>query len=313
MEEGEVCCKNFSKTKMDYNKIEIVGEGTYAQVFASERNNVVYALKRMNKHRDGIPLTTIREIKLLRKLRHPNIIRLKEIIIDKNDCNEMYMVFPFYKYDLYKFIKSKRIFTAKKKTILFQIVNGLLYLHRNGIIHRDLKSANILLNNVFDVCIADFGISRYVNKNSAHTPGVVTLWYRAPELVLGAEEYSFSVDIWSLGCIAAEMVLGKPLFCGNTEIEQIETIIHYCGSINDKSYPNAKKLPHFDKFKLPQSPGRLESIFNGEEDKDLISLIIKMLNLDPAKRPDIEELSLCPYLMEEKNYYEFDKPKKFKY
>jgi serine/threonine protein kinase len=291
-EEGEVV-KRFTSIEMRYELVRVIGEGTFGRVYLARKDNREYALKKMNKQKEGLPVTTIREIQLLRCLEHPNIIKLLEMVVDTN-ANDIFMVFPFVSYDLSRFLKYNRLTREEIKYVFHQIVRGVKYIHASGILHRDLKSANILLDRRLHVNIADFGMSRYTSKSGSYSPGVVTLWYRAPEILLGSTGYTCAADIWSIGCILAEMYVGRPLFQGDTEYSQLEGVIHVCGSINESSFPDANKLPNFHKLRLPQSPRRIENMIE-KYGVDAAELISRMLSIDPQKRISAEEILSSRY------------------
>ncbi|AFM99358.1 serine/threonine kinase [Encephalitozoon hellem ATCC 50504] len=287
-EEGEIFVRrHFTATKMEYEKIRVVGEGTFGQVILARKGRARYALKKVNKEREGLSVTTIREIQALRKISHPNIIKLIEVVVETD--GDVYMVFPYFPYDLNKFIRSNRITSDEVKHIFYQIVKGVHYIHSKGIMHRDLKSANILLDHNLNASIADFGMARQATKTAMYTPGVVTLWYRPPEILLGSSNYTFSADVWSLGCILTEMYLGHMIFQGSTEILQLEMIIHACGSINENTYPGVLNLPGFRSFKLPQSPRRIEGII-AKHDESAVKLVSRMLCIDPEKRITVGQI-----------------------
>lgn len=227
-----------------YEKVYQVGEGTFGKVYKarfkststptnkSQSSNInipkgeFVALKRilMDNEKEGFPITAIREIMILKRLRHNNIINLLEIVTSKpNEKNKqkgnVYLVFEYMEHDLAGITELKIDFTIPQiKCILHQILLGLNYLHSNNIIHRDIKSANILISNKGEVKIADFGLARVFNPNPniqrQYTNRVVTLWYRSPELLLGATNYGPAIDVWSVGCLFSELLTGIPLFRG---------------------------------------------------------------------------------------------------
>lgn len=225
-----------------YRKIEQVGEGTYGRVYKASYTHsdgtVEYvALKkvRMETEKEGFPITAIREIKILRELDHPNIVKLKEIVTGRSgdrSGSAIYMVFEFFEHDLAGLMNSKFVFSeAQIKSYIKQLLAGLHYIHKRRILHRDIKASNLLINDAGVLKIADFGLARPVPpKGAALSNRVVTLWYRAPELLLGSTNYTSAIDMWSVGCILGEMLAHKPLFPGNTEAEQLELICKCCGS-----------------------------------------------------------------------------------
>lgn len=205
-----------------YEIISQIGEGSYGQVYKAKekKTNTFVALKkvRLEHESEGFPITAIREIKILRKLNHKNIIYLKEVVTDKEDIFEFkkgggsfYLVFEYMDHDLTGLIDSGMVdFTVKDNAIIMhQLLEGLNYCHKQNFIHRDIKCSNILLNNKGEIKLADLGLARLLDNEPGrlYTNKVVTLRYRPPELLLGEEKYGTSVDIWSCGCILGELHL----------------------------------------------------------------------------------------------------------
>ncbi|XP_063177838.1 cyclin-dependent kinase 2-like, partial [Chroicocephalus ridibundus] len=199
----------------NFQKVEKIGEGTYGVVYKA-RNKVtgeVVALKkiRLDTETEGVPSTAIREISLLKELNHPNIVKLLDVIHTEN---KLYLVFEFLHQDLKKFMDSSSISGIALpliKSYLFQLLQGLAFCHAHRVLHRDLKPQNLLINADGAIKLADFGLARAFGVPvRTYTHEVVTLWYRAPEILLGCKYYSTAVDIWSLGCIFAEMALSFP-------------------------------------------------------------------------------------------------------
>ncbi len=234
--------KNFSSkmpSMSSYQKINQVGEGTFGKVYKAKLKSFTkksfnakgdfVALKKIlvENEREGFPITAIREITILKKLNHPNIVSLYDIVTSKATAKNgfkgnVYLVFEYMEHDLSGLLAKKWDFSVPMiKCVIKQIFKGIEYMHDNNIMHRDLKPANVLMNNQGEVKIGDFGLARYFSSYSLngiyakkYTNGVVTLWYRAPELLLGTCYYGPSLDVWSLGCLLAELVLGYPIFRG---------------------------------------------------------------------------------------------------
>ena len=160
----------------------------------------------------------------LRQFTHPNIVKLIHVLRAEND-RDIYLIFEFMEADLHNAIREGILQDLHRQYVVYQCVLALRYLHSGEVIHRDLKPSNVLLNSSCKVKLCDFGLVRSVAKDDRASPilteYVATRWYRAPEILLGSNEYSKGVDLWSLGCIIAEMVLNKPIFPGNSTLHQL--------------------------------------------------------------------------------------------
>lgn len=305
-EEGEVESHQIlnARSRWSYKTTKKIGEGTFGKVFLSSSNGKSYALKSIDyaDSTNGFPLTALREIRLLKSLRHQNVIEIVEIAtrnfnpvgFDRRRC-EVFIVFPYVTNDLNVLIQKTALLGNEIRYILRQIVDGMVYLKSRNIIHRDLKTSNILIGDDYAVKIADFGLAKVHVEDECNTPGVVTLWYRAPELLLGSRSYDYAVDVWSLGCILGEMLVRKPIFRGSNEVTQLETIIHTCGSINEKTFSGIGMLEDYAKYRLPQSPRNIGKIF-GDCDRHAVDLLELMLVVDPKRRCAIERLQEHKYI-----------------
>jgi CTD kinase subunit alpha len=313
------------KTMSNYDTLGQVGEGTYGQVFkAKDKTSLDFvALKKLylkeddrgkEKNRDGFPITGIREIEILRSLEHPNIVQLKAMVsISENFSMDMYMVFEYMDHDLTGLLTNSNISygVSQIKCLSKQLFEGLAYLHDQQIIHRDIKGANLLLNNQGYLKIADFGLARriHLDKDSGepwegfeYTNRVVTLWYRSPELLLGNTYYGYEVDIWSAGCILIEFYTRVALFQGRTEIDQLENIFKRCGSPNEKNWPNVKNMPWIGLFKFPHYERTLLSEFSDPSfglTAAFLDLFDKLLTIDPKDRPSARAALNHPYFTSE--------------
>lgn len=187
--------------------------------------------------------------------------------------------------------------TSEIKTLLLQLASGVSYLHAHHILHRDLKTSNLLLSNRGLLKIADFGMARYVGDPPPQnlTTLVVTLWYRAPELLLGTPKYGREIDLWSVGCIFGELLTREPLLQGRNEVDQLTQIFSLCGLPTDESWPSFRRLPHARHLRLPPAP-KGQTTFSLIRAKFPLlttagaSLLASLLSLDPAKRPTAEEV-----------------------
>jgi cyclin-dependent kinase 12/13 len=277
----------------DFHIIEQVGEGTYGRVFKARNihTNKLTALKVVFPTEDdeGLPFTAVREIKYLQMLNdNPNIIKLEGTFFTKD--GELVLAFEYMENDLSGLLSLKNLqFTpAQTKCLFKQVLEGLYQCHRAGIMHRDIKAANLLLNNG-QLKLADFGLaSNYVRRRTFST-NVVTLWYRAPELLLGVNSYGPKVDIWSAGCLFIELLTRQSPFPGREEKHQLELIVRTCGTPDEKNWPGVTKLEGYKMLQgLMGHRSRLSEVF-GKFDARALDLLSKMLALDPAQRPTASE------------------------
>ncbi|CCW59943.1 unnamed protein product [Phytomonas sp. EM1] len=271
-----------------YNRLDVLGEGTYGIVYRAvdRTNGQVVALKkvRLDRNDEGIPQTALREVSVLQEVHHPNIVNLLDVICSDG---KLYLIFEFVDRDLKKALEKHGPFTGMElKRLIFQLLDGLFFCHRHRIVHRDLKPANILLTQNGVLKLADFGLARaFQVPMHTYTHEVVTLWYRAPEILLGEKHYAPAVDMWSVGCIFAELARGKVMFRGDSEIGQLFEIFQVLGTPIDceGSWPGVSRLPDYrDVF--PKWPAKhLDQIIPGL-DAEGIDLLMRMLKYDPAER-----------------------------
>ncbi|GAB2297566.1 hypothetical protein Dimus_031661 [Dionaea muscipula] len=233
----------------EFERLNRIDEGTYGVVYRAKdkRTGEIVALKKvkMEKEREGFPLTSLREINILLSFHHPSIVDVKEVVVGSN-LDSIFMVMEYMEHDLKGLMETmKQPFSQSEvKCLMLQLLEGVKYLHDNWVLHRDLKTSNLLLNNRGELKICDFGLARqYGSPLKPYTHLVVTLWYRAPELLLGAKQYSTAIDMWSLGCIMAELLSKEPLFNGKTEFDQLDKIFRILGTPNETIWPGFSKLP----------------------------------------------------------------------
>jgi serine/threonine protein kinase len=191
------------------------------------------------------------------------------------------------------YAEKKRIISLEKiKTIMYQILKGIEYLHSRKVLHRDLKPHNILIENELYLRIADFGLSRVFNVPlRPYTKEVLTLWYRAPELIMGMNEYSSGLDMWSVGCIFAELILGQPIFGGNCEVEQLFKIFQVFGTPNNTTLPEFTRFP-YNNIEFPIfEPLGLEKVFENCTEINYLALDLmeRMFQINPVKRITAKE------------------------
>ncbi|KAI8890334.1 Pkinase-domain-containing protein [Backusella circina FSU 941] len=276
----------------DYEFLDKLGEGTFGEVHKAKHKNTghMVALKRilMHNEKEGIPITAIREIKILKQLHHKNIVPLTDIAVEiaKKERGGIYMVFPYMDHDLAGLLDNPnvRLKQPQIKTYLKQLLEGTAYLHHNRILHRDMKAANLLINNDGILQIADFGLARGMEgENREYTNCVVTRWYRPPELFLGERKYTTAIDMWGVGCVFGELLKTRPILQGQDDIDQLKRIFHLCGSPTKENMPGWNSLPDANKVQFDTSQRRVKDEFMSY-DPLAADLIDKMLLLDPKKR-----------------------------
>ncbi|XP_064584956.1 cyclin-dependent kinase 3 [Zonotrichia leucophrys gambelii] len=271
-----------------FQKVEKIGEGTYGVVYKArnKRTGQLVALKkiRLDEESEGVPSTAIREISLLKELKHPNIVRLLDVI---HSQKKLYMVFEYLNQDLKKYMDSCQageLPLSLVKNYLFQLLQGVSFCHSHRVIHRDLKPQNLLINEAGAIKLADFGLARAFGVPlRTYTHEVVTLWYRAPEILLGCRYYSTPVDIWSIGCIFAEMMTRKALFPGDSEIDQLFQIFRTLGTPTEVTWPGVTQLPDY-KGSFPRWPRKEMKDIVPNLDRDGRDLLTQLLLYDPSKR-----------------------------
>jgi len=296
------------KPKLFNRKIrtsELLGQGSYGNVYKvdfEDKPGEYYALKKykLQNKKDGFDVSALREITILKELNHENIEKIIDMFYS---INSLYVLKEYADTVLTRLIhnsvaKYLDIKEADKKGIMQQILSGLVEIHRNGILHRDLATSNILITKQGIVKISDFGLSRFIaSPDRPMSQGVITINYRSPEILFLAKYYSFSIDIWSAGCIFAEILLEQIFFVGKTDIDILISIFNVLGLPNDNSWPDTIQLPKFRIFKgTPDSSIKKKFANFSEECQDLIS---KMLVLNPNNRITAEEALNHPYFKTE--------------
>jgi cyclin-dependent kinase len=286
-----------------YQKMEKIGEGTYGVVYkAKDRvTGEIIALKkiRLEAEDEGIPSTAIREISLLKELQHPNIVRLYDVVHTER---KLTLVFEFLDQDLKKYLDicDSGLDLPILKSFLYQLLTGVAYCHHHRVLHRDLKPPNLLINREGQLKLADFGLARAFGiPVRSYTHEVVTLWYRAPDVLMGSRKYSTPVDIWSVGCIFAEMANGRPLVAGTSEADQLDRIFRLLGTPKLPDYPGIVDLPEFTPDLPPYPPPRngLASLVP-TLDAEGIDLLSLMLQYDPARRITAQAALEHPFFYE---------------
>ncbi|CAI6100396.1 unnamed protein product [Clonostachys chloroleuca] len=292
----------------DYELLGKLGEGTFGEVHRarSRKTGAQVALKKIIMHheKDGFPITALREIKLLKLLSHKNVLRLEDMAVehptkptDKRKKPIMYMVMPYMDHDLSGLLDnpSVQFKEAQIKCYMLQLLQGLRYLHDNHILHRDMKAANLLISNQGILQIADFGLARHYDGPTPqagkdmgegrrdYTGLVVTRWYRPPELLLQLRQYTPAIDVWGVGCIFGEMLVGKPILAGESDSHQLDLIWDLMGSPTEESMPGWKLLPGGAHLSPRQRPGVLQNRFR-EFGNGAVELLKDLMRLDWRRR-----------------------------
>ena len=276
-----------------YELLNKQGKGAYGVVFKAmdKKTHEIVALK---KNFDAFQNATdsqrtYREIMLLQELNgHENIIRLLNVIKAEND-KDIYLVFEYMETDLHTVIRANILEPVHKQFIMYQLLKALKFIHSAGIIHRDLKPSNILINSDSYIKVCDFGLARcissFTGKDVVMTDYVATRWYRAPEILLGSTKYGTQADMWSVGCVIAEMVLGYPIFQGDNSVDQLVEIIKVLGTPKRKEI--SEMNPEYTKYRFPLVKCyTLKEIFQGYSNigDDFINLLQNIFVYNPEKR-----------------------------
>eukprot|EP00999_Lentomonas_sp_LEN2_P002888 NODE_752_length_1220_cov_100.943275_g712_i0.p1 GENE.NODE_752_length_1220_cov_100.943275_g712_i0~~NODE_752_length_1220_cov_100.943275_g712_i0.p1 ORF type:complete len:308 (-),score=77.00 NODE_752_length_1220_cov_100.943275_g712_i0:192-1115(-) len=283
-----------------YMKTDKIGAGTYGVVYKAidKQTNRTVALKkiRLETEEEGIPSTAIREISILRELQHRNVVRLLDVVSRQD---KLHLIFEFLDEDL-KNMMDKRatgLQGRQLKRLMYQLLDGIHFCHTHRIVHRDLKPQNLLVSGD-TIKLADFGLARaFQIPLRTYTHEIITLWYRAPEVLLGTTQYSTAVDIWSLGAIFSEMASKQPLFPGDSEIDQLFKIFRLMGTPSEIDWPGVSKLKDY-KAQFPQWKPQNLRVALPHLDAQGIDLLEKMLQCDPRRRISAAEAMQHPYFDE---------------
>lgn len=265
-----------------FKNVVLIGEGTYGRVYKAvwKETGGSVAIKRIDiEPGAGLPLTAIREIKMLKKLQSTHIVRLQNTFFAQNS---LYLIMEFLPFDLSGLIQTGYVFSSEQiRSLSHQLVDAARYIHSRGLIHRDIKSGNILLDKRGCLKLADFGLTRDAEK--LMTNRVCTLWYRAPELLLGAQSYDLKVDSWSIACVILEMGMGRPPFRGNDEVSQIKAIFESLGApaetymwsdiLEQKKYPTISTWSRL-----------MRDTYGTYFEDGMLELVGELLRLSPRER-----------------------------
>ncbi|KAH1234557.1 Cyclin-dependent kinase F-4 [Glycine max] len=279
-----------------YKLIKEIGDGTFGTVWRAinKQTGEVVAIKKMKKkYYSWEECVNLREVKSLRKMNHPNIVKLKEVI---RESDILYFVFEYMECNLYQLMKDReKLFSeAEVRNWCFQVFQGLAYMHQRGYFHRDLKPENLLVTKDF-IKIADFGLAREISSQPPYTEYVSTRWYRAPEVLLQSYMYTSKVDMWAMGAIMAELFSLRPLFPGASEADEIYKICGVIGNPTFESWADGLKLARDINYQFPQLAGVHLSALIPSASDDAISLITSLCSWDPCKRPTASEALQHPF------------------
>ncbi|XP_021418315.1 serine/threonine-protein kinase MAK isoform X7 [Oncorhynchus mykiss] len=280
-----------------YTQLKQLGDGTYGSVLMGKSNESgeLVAIKRMKrKFYSWEECMNLREVKSLKKLNHANVVKLKEVI---RENDHLYFVFEYMKENLYQLMKDRnKLFPESAiRNISFQILQGLSFIHKHGFFHRDMKPENLLCMGPELVKIADFGLAREIRSRPPYTDYVSTRWYRAPEVLLRSSIYSSPIDMWAVGCIMAELYTLRPLFPGNSEVDEIFKICQVLGTVKKSDWPEGYQLASAMNFRFPQCvPTHLKTLIPNAS-TEAITLMKDLLMWDPKKRPTAVQALRYPY------------------
>lgn len=288
-----------------YEKINFIGEGQFATVYKAKdkHTNEEVAIKKIKlgniqEAQDGVNRTALREIKLLQELHHENVIALLDVYGKDSSIS---LVFEIMETDLEQILHERRIWLsfAHIKSYMLMTLKGLEYLHKNWILHRDLKPNNLLLDRNNILKIADFGLARtFGSPSKVYSHQVVTRWYRAPELLYGSRMYGIGVDMWAVGCILAELFKREPLFPGESDLDTLDKIITVLGTPTEENWHGVTELPDFVQFNEISVGQPLSERFTALK-QDALDILESLLKLSPSERCDCTQALNMPYFTTE--------------
>uniref|UniRef100_A0A7S1FCH7 Cyclin-dependent kinase 2 homolog n=1 Tax=Noctiluca scintillans TaxID=2966 RepID=A0A7S1FCH7_NOCSC len=287
-----------------FRKLNRIAEGTYGVVYRAcdLQTGEVVALKQLKLDaakatEDGFPILLLREISILMQMDHPNIVRCREVVVGTRQ--HVFMVMDYAEHELKMLLDRHRFAIAEVKCLLAQLLAAVEFLHERWVVHRDLKTSNIVLTNKGVLKLCDFGLARYYGEpKKPYTQRVVSLWYRAPELLMGQEVYTTCVDVWSVGCVFAEMLLGRPVFEGKAELHQLCLIYELVGVPTEETWPGYNSLPNRKLFEFKLSLPRWQTTFPDVISDVGLELLKSLLECCPARRVSAATACHDPYFME---------------
>ncbi|QRV97620.1 cyclin-dependent kinase [Ceratobasidium sp. AG-Ba] len=287
-----------------YERLNHIEEGTYGVVFRArdKETGEIVALKKLklDEEKNGFPITSLREVMALMVCKHEHVVGVREIVVG-DTLTQVFIVMDFIEHDLKQLLTQmpKPFLQSEIKTLLRQLISAVAHCHANWVLHRDLKTSNLLMNNRGQIKVADFGLARtFGDPLGDMTQLVVTLWYRAPELLLGEAAYSTAVDMWSVGCIFGELLLHEPLFQAKGEMELLSMIFKLLGHPDETSWPGFSKLPLARTVNISAGwPSTLRTRFPHLTRAGL-DLLSSLLAYDPSQRISAEDALNHPYFFE---------------
>eukprot|EP00730_Choanoeca_flexa_P012684 TRINITY_DN4518_c0_g1_i1.p1 TRINITY_DN4518_c0_g1~~TRINITY_DN4518_c0_g1_i1.p1 ORF type:complete len:540 (+),score=68.39 TRINITY_DN4518_c0_g1_i1:71-1690(+) len=270
-----------------YNISKTLGDGTYGSVLLGEHKEThdTVAIKKMKKkYYSWEECLSLREIKSLKKLHHPNIVKLKEVV---RENNQLFMIFEFMESNMYDLMKNrKKMFPEHQiRNMIWQTLQGLAYMHKQGFFHRDLKPENLLCNGPDLVKIADMGLAREIRSRPPYTDYVSTRWYRAPEILLRSTSYNSPVDLWAMGTIMAELYTLRPLLPGSSESDTLFKCVTVFGTPSKSSWPEGTKLASKMKYKFPQLTATPLRTLIPNASAEALGLMQDLMQWNPGTRP----------------------------
>ncbi|KZS92942.1 Pkinase-domain-containing protein [Sistotremastrum niveocremeum HHB9708] len=295
-----------SRSVYSYERLNQIEEGSYGVVFRArdKQTGDLVALKKLklDQEKHGFPITALREINALMTCRHENVVGIREVVVG-DTLTQVFIVMDFIEHDLKTLLTTmpSPFLQSEIKTLLMQLLSAVAHCHSNWILHRDLKTSNLLMNNRGTIKVADFGLARRYGDPigvGGLTQLVVTLWYRAPEVLLGATQYSTAIDLWSVGCIFGELLLNEPMFQATSELDMISMVFKLLGPPTPRSWPGYSTLPLASSLSLPSphAPGfRQKFPYLTAAGLDLLQ---SLLTYDPDQRISAQDALKHPYFRE---------------
>lgn len=280
-----------------YKQLKTLGDGTYGSVVLGKANDTgeTVAIKKMKrKYYSWEECMNLREVKSLRKLSHTNLIKLKEVI---RENDQLYFVFEYMKENLYQLMKNRdKLFPESAiRNIIYQILQGLAFMHKTGFFHRDMKPENLLCSGPEIVKIADFGLVREIRSKPPYTDYVSTRWYRAPEVLLRSTNYSSPIDMFAIGCILAELYTLRPLFPGSSEVDMIFKMCSVMGTPTKEDWPEGYQLAAAMNFKFPKLVATPLKQLISNASHEGAQIMMDFMRWNPQRRPTAQQALRYPF------------------